>query len=104
MLFVIIPLLSRMETSQELQTRTEPSTERIIDPQILKKIAAEHKKLNGKVILEIGFGGKFSVNLGENDLSIGVDPGEVTIDDQKLKSGEGAKRVFFHEKTDVIPE
>src|SRR5689334_2991361 len=77
--------------------KTESAVERIVDPRALRDKIEAHRKLGGKIILEVGFGGKFSVNLGQNDLSVGVDPGVAEIDTKKLKADDGADRIFFDE-------
>lgn len=88
---------------EKLATVRTVEVMKIDTPRALLTLAFEHRKKGGMVVLEVACGGKFSLNLGRNCLDIGVDPDAECTDTNGLVDGRGARRVFFAEKSDVLP-
>lgn len=72
------------------------------EPDRIRSLVESHKKRGGKVIFEVGFGGKFCVSLPEGALDVGIDPirgiSDKDISTDELSDGSGSERVIFNEK------
>ena len=92
-----------------LETANPKTPEIASDPEVIRKIIEKHRALGGKVYCEIGFGGRFCINLPARSLAVGIDPMRgMTVKDIKeikqLEDGKLAERIVFNSKIDEFPE
>jgi hypothetical protein len=78
------------------------------ESQKVKNAVEAHRSKQGKIIYEVGFGGRFCVNLPRKALSVGIDPMRgMTERDianvELLEDGDGSNRLVFNEKIDLLP-
>jgi len=79
------------------------------DPGRVKSMVEGYRRCSGNVYYEIGFGGRFSTNLSEGDISVGVDPmrgmtPKDIIDIDQLEDAENSGRLVFNGKIDLLPK
>jgi len=99
------PIPYSLESNENIDPKSPEIT---YDPDVVRQKVEAHRALEGKVIYEIGFGGRFCVNLPKNALSVGVDPmrgmSEADLEDiAELEDRPGSERLVFNNKIDVLP-
>jgi len=77
------------------------------DSERVSSAITEHRKNKGKIIFEVGCGGLFCINLGNNDLALGVDPMDTNtnkVSAKGLETGKGGERILFNDYARELPK